>query len=104
MGMLNDIYSWDREWKIYQEDPTDGAQPFSAVYILAQETGLSFAACKRLLHSYCRELEIVLKQTTEEIERQNVGTLRPDMSKYIKALEYLMTGIEHWSQWTPRYK
>jgi aristolochene synthase len=104
MGVLNDIYSWDREWKVYQENPTDGARPFSAVYILSQETDLSFAACKRLLYSYCRELEIVLEKSTEEIERQNGGTLKPDMAKYIKALEYLMSGIEHWSQWTPRYK
>lgn len=104
MGVLNDIYSWDREWKVYKEDPTDGARPFSAVYILAQETGLSFAACKRLLYSYCRELEIVLKLSAEEIELENGATLRPDMAKYIKGLEYLMSGIEHWSQWTPRYK
>ncbi|KAF3384654.1 Aristolochene synthase [Penicillium rolfsii] len=104
MGVLNDVYSWDREWKVYQEDPTDGAQPFSAVYILAKETELSFAACKRLLYSYCRELEIILKQSAEEIERQNEGTLRPDMAKYIKGLEYLMSGVEHWSQWTPRYR
>ena len=104
MGVLNDIYSWDREWKVYQEDPTDGARPFSAVYILAQETGLSFPACKRLLYSYCRELEIVLKQSGKELEQQNKGTLRPDVAKYIKGLEYLMSGIERWSQWTPRYK
>ncbi|KAJ5370984.1 uncharacterized protein N7496_007076 [Penicillium cataractarum] len=104
MGVLNDIYSWDREWKVYQEDPTDGTRPFSAVYILAQETGLSFEACKRLLYSYCRELELLLKQSGEEIKRQNGDTLRPDMAKYIKGLEYLMSGIEQWSQWTPRYK
>ncbi|CEJ58436.1 hypothetical protein PMG11_07091 [Penicillium brasilianum] len=104
MGVLNDIYSWDREWKVYQEDPTDGARPFSAVYILAEETGLSFAACKRLFYSYCRELELLLKQSGEEIKRQNGDALRPEMEMYIKALEYLMSGIEQWSQWTPRYK
>ncbi|KAJ5159834.1 uncharacterized protein N7482_006838 [Penicillium canariense] len=104
MGVINDIYSWDREWKVYQESPTDGARPFSAVYILARETSLPYAACKRLLYSYCRELELVLEQSREEIQQQNGGTLRPEMANYIKGLEYFMSGLEHWSQWTPRYK
>ena len=104
MGVLNDIYSWDRESKVYQGNPTDGARPFSAIYILSQETGLSYTACKRLTYAYCRELEIVLKQSSEDLRQENGGTLRPEMDKYTKGLEYLMSGIEQWSQWTPRYR
>ncbi|KAJ5832777.1 hypothetical protein N7474_001088, partial [Penicillium riverlandense] len=103
MGVLNDIYSWNREWRVYQENPIDGARPFSAIYILSQETGLPYAACKRLMYSYCRELEIVLKQSGDDI-RSASAELTPDMEKYIKGLEYLMSGVETWSQWTPRYK
>ncbi|KAJ6113455.1 hypothetical protein N7523_006772 [Penicillium sp. IBT 18751x] len=104
MGVLNDIYSWDRESKVYQANPTDGSRPFSSVYILSQETGLSYTACKRLMYAYCRELEIVLKQSSEDLKQEHGGTLRPEMEKYTKGLEYLMSGIEQWSQWTPRYR
>lgn len=102
MGVLNDIYSWEREWKVYQAHPSEGARPFSAIYILAEETGLSFPACKRLMYAYCRELENAFKEAEEEILRQ--GDTQPDLVKYIKGLEYLMSGIEQWSQWTPRYR
>ncbi|KAJ5546148.1 hypothetical protein N7494_003733, partial [Penicillium frequentans] len=104
MGVLNDVFSWDKEWKAYQEHSTDGAQPFSAVHVLAQETGLPYPACKRLMYSYCRELELVLAQSAAEIRESAGGTLRPEMEKYVKGLEYLMSGIELWSQWTPRYR
>ena len=104
VGVLNDIYSWDRESKVYQVNPTDGSRPFSSIYILSQETGLSYTACKRLMYAYCRELEIVIKQSSEDLRQEHGGTLRPEMDKYTKGLEYLMSGIEQWSQWTPRYR
>ncbi|KAJ6102420.1 hypothetical protein N7486_004847, partial [Penicillium sp. IBT 16267x] len=104
IGVLNDVYSWDKEWKAYQEHSTDGAQPFSAIHVLAQETGLPYPACKRLMYNYCRELELVLKQSAEKIRKSADDTLRSEMEKYIKSLEYFMSGIELWSQWTPRYR
>jgi aristolochene synthase len=103
MGVLNDIYSWNREWRVYQETPVDGTRPFSAIYILSQETGLPYSACKRLMYSFCRELEIAHKQSEDDIRCASTE-LTPDMEKYIKGLEYLMSGVETWSQWTPRYK
>lgn len=104
IGVLNDIYSWDREWQVYQANPSDGARPFSAIYILAQETGLSYPACKRIMYIYCRELENAFKEAEQELVNQNGGTLPPDLEKYVKGLEYFMSGIEQWSQWTPRYR
>lgn len=101
---MNDIYSWEREWKVYQENPTDGAQPFSAIYILANETGLPYTACRRLMYSYCRELELVFKQSSVEIRHNTMEGLTHELEMYIKGLEYFMCGIELWSQWTPRYR
>jgi aristolochene synthase len=103
MGVINDIYSWDREWKVYQENPIDGARPFSAIYILSQETGLPYSACRRMMYHYCRELETVLQQSGDDI-RSASAEVTPDMKKYIRGLEYLMSGVETWSRWTPRYK
>lgn len=100
-GVFNDIYSWEKEWKAYQEHKTDGAYPFSAIYVLAQETGLSYSACKRMMLVYCRELELAFKECEEKIRQQN---LRPEMIKYISSLEYFMSGVESWTKWSPRYK
>ncbi|KAF9244405.1 hypothetical protein DTO013E5_5954 [Penicillium roqueforti] len=104
VSVMNDIYSWEREWKVYQENPTDGAQPFSAIYILANETGLPYTACRRLMYSYCRELELVFKQSSVEIRHNTMEGLTHELEMYIKGLEYFMCGIELWSQWTPRYR
>ncbi|KAJ5980657.1 hypothetical protein N7481_007955 [Penicillium waksmanii] len=103
IGVFNDVYSWEKEWKTYQENKTDGAHPFSAIFILAKETGLSYSACKRMMLVYCRELELAFKRFEEEI-RQSSPHLRPEMIKYIRGLEYLMSGVESWTKWTPRYQ
>ncbi|KAJ6019678.1 hypothetical protein N7522_001745 [Penicillium canescens] len=104
MGVVNDIYSWEREWRVFQENQTDGSRPLSAIYILANETELPFAACKRLMYSYCRELELAIKKTRDELRNDGVNELSPEMDMYIKGLEYFMRGNELWSQWTPRYR
>ncbi|KGO52153.1 Terpenoid synthase [Penicillium expansum] len=96
VGVMNDIYSWEREWNVYQANLADGAQPFSAIYILANETGLPYAACKRLMYSYCRELELALKQSTDEIRHNSMDSLTHKLEMYIKGLEYFMCGIELW--------
>lgn len=101
---MNDIYSWEKEWKVYQTNPTDGAQPFSAIYIFANETGLPYTACKRLMYGYCRELELALKQSSDEIRHNSMENLTHESEMYIKGLEYFMCGIELWSQQTPRYR
>ncbi|KAJ5250893.1 hypothetical protein N7489_001303 [Penicillium chrysogenum] len=104
VSVMNDIYSWEKEWKVYQANPTDGARPFSAIYIFANETGLPYTACKRLMYSYCRELELAFKQSSDEIRHNSLASLTHELEMYIKGLEYFMCGIELWSQWTPRYR
>ncbi|KAJ5740211.1 hypothetical protein N7493_000083 [Penicillium malachiteum] len=84
MGVLNDVYSWDKEWRAYQSNLTDGSRPFSAVY--------------------CRELELVFEESAHKIRQGSQGLPRPEVEKYIKSLEYFMSGVETWSQWSPRYR
>lgn len=56
------------------------------------------------MYSYCRELEAGFKESVATITRDNGHILKPDMEEYIKGLEYLMSGFEKWSGWTPRYQ
>lgn len=104
VGVLNDIYSWEKEWKAHQAHKTDGSQMFSSIHVLSKEIGLNHPACKRLMHCYCRELEASFKEAVEKIKQDNGMTLKPELEQYIKGLEYLMSGFEEWSKWTPRYR
>lgn len=101
VGVLNDIYSWDREWKVHQREQNEGSLPFSAVHVLAKETRLSYPSCKRLLYMYCRELELAHEDMVREIRDKNL--MSETLEKYILGIEYSMRGNEIWSQWTPRY-
>ncbi|CAI7620725.1 unnamed protein product [Penicillium bialowiezense] len=104
VSIINDIYSWEREWKVSQATLTDGAQPFSAVAILAKETNEPFPVCKKSLYDYCRDLELGFKQDADGIRHNGSHELTPEVEKYLQSLEYFMSGMEIWSQWTPRYR
>ncbi|KAH8808728.1 isoprenoid synthase domain-containing protein [Xylogone sp. PMI_703] len=104
LGVVNDIYSWNKEWKAYQASPSDTTLPSSSIRIFSQETGLSHASSKRMMYMLCRELEIAFRDDVVEIRQKNGDQpLRPEMEKYLKVLEYFARGNELWSQSTPRY-
>lgn len=104
VSIINDIYSWEREWQVSQATLTDGAQPFSAVAILAKETSQPFPVCKKSLYDYCRDLELGFKQDADGFRHNGSLELTPEVEKYLQSLEYFMSGMETWSQWTPRYR
>ncbi|KAL2006010.1 hypothetical protein VTN00DRAFT_9664 [Thermoascus crustaceus] len=101
VGIMNDIYSWNREFRVHQQEQSEGSLPFSAVHVLSMETKLSYPACKRLLYTYCRELELAHEDMVREIRDKSKMSQR--LEQYIKGIEYFMRGVEIWSQWTPRY-
>ncbi|KAJ5339687.1 hypothetical protein N7452_006415 [Penicillium brevicompactum] len=103
-SIINDIYSWEREWKLAQATSADGARPFSAVFILAKETNQPFSVCKESLYEYCRDLELGFKQALDGLRHDGSPELTPEMDKYVQSLEYFMSGMETWTQWTPRYQ
>ncbi|CAG8947440.1 unnamed protein product [Penicillium salamii] len=104
MCIINDTYSWEREWRVSQTSQADGAQPFSSVYIVAKETQQPFSVCKRLLYDYCRGIELDFKQAMDALRNEGSSVVTPELESYLQSLEFFMSGIEAWSQWTPRYR
>lgn len=103
ISVINDIYSWEKELLASKVGHKEGSALCSSVAVMAQEANLSIEASKRVLFSLCREWELCHRQM--EAKRLNaVGKeQQAQVLKYIKGLEYQMSGNELWSQTTLRY-
>jgi aristolochene synthase len=102
ISVVNDIYSWEKELRASQSLHEEGAALCSSVSVLSSETGLSYAACKRVLWIMCREWELV----HEDLVAKRTASATPcgsDLRAFVKGLEYQMSGNEAWSESTPRY-
>lgn len=102
ISIVNDIYSWEKEYKASQMLNAEGAVLCSAVKLVSEEAGLDFEASKRVLWSMAREWEQVHDNMAHEL-LTSVGANSEAMKLYIKGLEYQMSGNERWSKTTPRY-
>lgn len=102
-AVINDIYSWEKELLASKLGHQEGSAVFSSVQVMAQEANISPEASKRVLFSLCREWELCHMQ----MEAKWLNTIgekqRPEVLKYIKGLEYLMSGNEMWSRTSSRY-
>ncbi|KAH8825746.1 isoprenoid synthase domain-containing protein [Flagelloscypha sp. PMI_526] len=98
----NDAWSYDKEVRAAQAvaDDLNATIPCSGVTILMRETGLPASAAKRMLIYFAREMEILFKKEVDSLLRE---TPTPELQKYVKILEYQMSGNEVWSQVTKRY-
>ncbi|PLB51669.1 terpenoid synthase [Aspergillus steynii IBT 23096] len=99
IAILNDIYSWRKEQLASQNIHQEGAAVCSAVQVLSNEATLGFAAAQRVLWAMCREYELVYRQLVQEATPGSSDSLH----KYLRGLEYQMSGNERWSESTPRY-
>ncbi|KAL8792089.1 MAG: hypothetical protein Q9195_005344 [Heterodermia aff. obscurata] len=110
-GMIvNDIYSYHKELRAYKEGGMEGGELLNAVEMQAHETGTSYPAAKRVLWVVCRELELLYLDKAQALTREmdvegleGKGEKNGDMRSYLKALEYVMSGNEKWSEYTERY-
>lgn len=102
ISVVNDIYSWEKELKASQVGHEEGAALCSAVSVLSAETTLNIPATKRVLWVMCREWECLHKQLV--MNRLTSGqSCSYDLKRFMKALEFQMSGNEVWSSMTPRY-
>ena len=103
LGVVNDIYSWEKELKASKTGHLEGAALFSAVKIVADDTNLGFDAVKRVLWSMTREWENTHAELAAEQLASPAGASH-NLRRYIQGLEYQMSGNELWSATTLRYK
>lgn len=102
ISIVNDIYSYEKEYKASLEMNTEGAVLCSAVSIFSEEAGMAIEASKRVLWGMVREWEMIHDSLVmEALETENVD--ETVLRNYVKGLEYQMSGNELWSKTTPRY-
>lgn len=103
LSVLNDILSWDKEYRAYQTGHPEGSAICSAVQVLADETSLSYASCKRVLWVMCREWEARHEYLVAKRQTDSALPFGENLRLYVKGLEYQISGNELWSLTTLRY-
>ncbi|KAM7185509.1 Isoprenoid synthase domain containing protein [Naviculisporaceae sp. PSN 640] len=105
LSVMNDIWSWDKEYLQSLDGHPEGSAICSAVQILSDETSLPYEASKRVLWSLCREWELEHNVLVEKLlgSQQGQDVTMTNLELYIKGLEYQMAGNELWSGTTLRY-
>ncbi|KAJ7274038.1 Aristolochene synthase in complex with 12,13 Difluorofarnesyl diphosphate [Mycena rebaudengoi] len=100
----NDAWSYDKE-EAARKANMDGGVPngsmgATAVSILMGMTGVTADAAKHTLICLAREMEALHESVASEVLAKKAT---PELQKYIKMLEYQMSGNENWSNMTSRY-
>lgn len=100
LSVVNDIWSYEKEYKAAQNAHHEGGVLCTCVDILARDTDLKIPATKRILYSMCREWELEYAQQVERILGMRDS---PALRAYLDGLELQMAGNEAWSKTTLRY-
>ena len=100
MTVVNDIISWEKEFKMYKDHTGKNEELCSAVQIFCKESRLDIAAAKNVLWVMSREWERIYDELEREFIQQGASQVEVE---YIKGVRYQMSGNEHWSKTTSRY-
>lgn len=108
--VVNDIHSFEKEVRAYNKKKMEGAKVLNMVQMQALDTGISYASAKRVLWVLCREWELqhleMVKSREMDLDLTGLegkGEKDEDLRKYMKGLEYILSGNEKWSEYTERY-
>ncbi|KAF7326423.1 Aristolochene synthase in complex with 12,13 Difluorofarnesyl diphosphate [Mycena venus] len=106
----NDAWSYDKELRTAQETNPEAitktsadcssVQAFSSVSIIMEKAGITASAAKRVLVFLQREMEAFHENVASEVLAKKAT---PEVQRYIKILEYQMSGNELWTSQTLRY-
>ncbi|EAW10787.1 uncharacterized protein ACLA_052600 [Aspergillus clavatus NRRL 1] len=102
ISVVNDLWSWEKEFRASQAGHKEGAAISSAVNVLSMEAGLGFTAARRVLQAMVLEWDMAHNELVAE-QLARPGGCRPAVQLYMKGLEYHMSGNEVWSRTTRRY-
>lgn len=104
IAVVNDIYSWEKELLASRTGHEEGSALCSAVQVMAVGANVPTDASKRILWTMCREWELCHEQLVAKRKTAGGGLkCSKEVMRYIKGLEYQMSGNELWSQSTLRY-
>lgn len=100
--IVNDIYSFDKELHLWNENHKEGAKLLNMVNSVSIDYGVSHQTAKRILWVLCREWEIDYQEMEAKV-LGGKGGVDPILKMYLKCLELLLGGNEYWSETTTRY-
>ncbi|KAE8369819.1 isoprenoid synthase domain-containing protein [Aspergillus caelatus] len=102
LGLANDYFSFDVEWKEFQERDSDEGGMTNAVWLFMQWNNVDIATAKRLVREVTNQYEEEYQRRVEEFilgEGRNATKLHT----YLRALAYQIPGNIAWSLRCPRY-
>ena len=102
VSILNDIFSFDREWSAAQT-LGEGAALVNGVRILADNAGLSVGVAKKLCFALVRAWEVEFKGMEKELLEQEGTKANTNLRRMVRGIERRMTGAEAFSWRTTRY-
>jgi hypothetical protein len=104
LGLANDYYSFDIEWKEFQEEKSAGGNPTmtNAVWLYMQWENLSVDDAKERVRQVVRKYESEYQKRVDAF-RADGEQCSPKLSLYLKALAYQIPGNIVWSLRCPRY-
>ena len=100
--IVNDIYSFDKELHLWNQDHKEGAKLLNIVSHMSTDAGVSYSTAKRILWVLCREWEIDHQEMVAKVVAGKGGA-DATLKKYLKGLEYVLGGNEYWSETPERY-
>lgn len=97
--LVNDLYSWEKEYQASQK--YDKTQTFNAIWVLMREHSFTVDQAK----DFCRQKikENVTEYLRNVEENRNNENLSPDLRRYIVCMQYQLSGNLVWSRLCPRY-
>ncbi|KAJ5566731.1 uncharacterized protein N7459_010113 [Penicillium hispanicum] len=104
LGLANDYYSFDIEWKEFQQADTSHEKSTitNAVWLFMNWQGLSIAEAKektrQVVRKYEKDFQSQMNEFVADKERCS-----PKLARYLKALAYQIPGNIAWSLRCPRY-
>ncbi|KAF2638098.1 Aristolochene synthase in complex with 12,13 Difluorofarnesyl diphosphate [Massarina eburnea CBS 473.64] len=100
IGVVNDIFSWEKEYRKSIETAEEGAILSNAVQVFGDEVHIPYSGAKNVLLILSREWENVHDELSQKLINNGASS---DLQGYLKGLELVMSGNEYWSRRTPRY-
>ncbi|KAK4459712.1 putative terpene cyclase [Cladorrhinum samala] len=102
VSILNDVFSFEREWKAAQEQE-EGAALVNGVAVLAGEVGLGVGAARVLCLALVRGWEKEFLEMVAGLDLDDNGKDAELMRRAVKGIERRMSGAEAFSWRTRRY-
>ena len=102
LGLANDYFSFDVEWKEFQERESDEGAMTNAVWLFMQWNNVDITTAKRLVREVTNHYEEEYQRRVEKFILKQ-GRNATKLHTYLRALAYQIPGNIAWSLRCPRY-